>query len=316
VAEGAQAHIPVLAGPALDWLAVQPAGVYVDCTAGAGGHAAQIAARLETGRLIALDRDPKAVAMARERLAPFAGATVVHANYGQLREVLDGLRIGSVEGILLDAGVSSMQLDAADRGFSFQQEGPLDMRMDTSTGLPAAAWLQTVSEPELAQVLRQYGDVKPARRIASAIVRRRAAGQLESTGDLASAVKDALQFVRGMPEEVRTVFQAIRIGVNEELQWLEAGLEQAIDCLAPGGRLVVIAFHSGEDRVSKQVLQRASRPERVLHPDGRVRAVHAPRLRLLTRKPVTPDAEEVRVNPRAASARLRAAERLREGATA
>ncbi|MFP4501582.1 MAG: 16S rRNA (cytosine(1402)-N(4))-methyltransferase RsmH [Candidatus Hydrogenedentota bacterium] len=303
-------HTPVLGGAVLAWLAVRGDGVYVDCTAGAGGHAAFIAQRLTTGRLIALDRDASAVAMARARLADCPRATVRHANYATLRDTLAQEDVARVDGLLVDAGVSSMQLDDPERGFSFQEDGPLDMRMDRSAGPTAAAYLAQVSEADLAQTLKRYGDVRPARRIAAAVVQRRRAGQLTRTGDLAAAVREALPFVKGEPEEIRTVFQAVRMAVNEELRWLENVLDQAVDLLVAGGRLVVIAFHSGEDRVVKQALRAASRPERLLHADGRVRACRPPRLRLLTPRPVTPDPEELRANPRAKSAKLRAAERL------
>ena len=292
------------------WLAVRPGGTYVDCTVGLAGHAARIATALKGGRLIALDRDPASVALARERLDPFHNVTVLHRNYGDLGAVLDELGVEQVDGILIDAGVSSTQLDDPDRGFSFQKEGPLDMRLDPTSGPTALERLATISEPELARVLKEYGDVGPARRIAAAIVRRRGGPGLETTKDLAEAIAEALPFVRDrLPEETRTCFMAIRMLVNDELRWLEIGLDQAIDALAPAGRLVVIAFHSGEDRVVKRVLRDAGRPRRERYPDGRTRAIHAPRLAVLTRRPVRPSAEEVRENPRARSARLRAGER-------
>jgi 16S rRNA (cytosine1402-N4)-methyltransferase len=303
-------HVPVLAGAALGWLRIRDDGVYVDGTAGAGGHSALIAERIPRGRLIALDRDPAAVEAARARLREFANVEVRHRNYGERAAVLAERGIEGVDGVLLDAGLSSMQIDDGARGFSFQEEGPLDMRMDPSAGPTAATYLARVDESELSRVLREYGDVGPSRRIAAAIVARRHRNALRTTRDLAAAVEEALDFVRGTPEEVRTVFQAIRMAVNEELTWLERGLHDAVAALRPGGRLVAIAFHSGEDRVVKNVLRDASRPRRELYPDGRVRVVHPPLMRVLTPKPVTPDAEETRANPRAHSARLRAAERV------
>ncbi len=309
----AQAHVPVLAETALAWLAVKPDGAYVDCTAGAGGHAAMIAARLSAGgRLLAIDRDPMAAELAAQRLREYACVTVAQGNYGNLREILVAAGLAAVDGILIDAGLSSMQLNTPSRGFSFQESGPLDMRMDPESGESAAAYLARVTEAELAEVLRHYGDVGPARRIARAILRRRAAGALKSTDDLADAVREALDFVRGEPEEIRTVFQAIRIVVNDELGHLERGLRQALTALRPGGRLVVISFHSGEDRVVKGLLREASRARRMLREDGRTLSVRLPSLRILTPKPVLPDAEEIARNPRAKSARLRAAERLVE----
>jgi 16S rRNA (cytosine1402-N4)-methyltransferase len=294
---------------ALAWLAVRPEGTYVDATAGLGGHSEAIARRLTSGRLIALDRDPAAVALAGARLAPWPAARVVEANYGEMAGTLAALGVEAVDGILLDAGCSSMQLDESGRGFSFQADGPLDMRMNPGAGVPASEFLASTPPETLATLLRTYGDVERPRRIAEAISARAAAGRLIRTSDLVAAVREALPFVRDMPEEVRTVFQAVRMAVNDELRWLEAGVLQAVDLLRPGGRLVVISFHSGEDRVVKGVLRAASRSERLLHPDGRTREERPPRLRVLTPKPVPPDAAEMAANPRSKSARLRAAER-------
>lgn len=305
-------HVPVLAGPAIEWLNVREKGVYVDCTAGAGGHASLIAERLSGGRLIALDRDPSAVERARRRLASYPVAAVYHRNYGELAALLEKLGVAEVDGILLDAGVSSMQLDEADRGFSLQAPGPLDMRMDPASARTAQTLLESITEQELADLLVRYGDVPRPRRIARGILARRDEHRLTTTSDLSEAVAQALNLQR-TPEEARTVFQAIRIAVNDELRWLETGLEQAIDVLAPHGRLVVISFHSGEDRIVKNVLRDASRKRQRLHPDGRVAEILPPRLHVLTRKPVLPDENEVRDNPRAHSAKLRVAERLTEG---
>lgn len=309
----APSHIPVLADAVIEWLRIKGGGAYVDCTAGLAGHSQPIASRLTTGRLIALDRDPASVEIARERLAGFPNAVVVHGNYGELKAVLAGLGVNEVDGVLIDAGFSSMQLEDARRGFTFQQEGPLDMRLDTSSGETAGEFLAGVGEGELARVLKEYGDVRPARRIAAAIVRRRDRGAMETTVDLAGAVCEALDFVSGQPDEIRTVFQAIRIAVNDELRWLQKGMEEAIDVLRPGGRLVAIAFHSGEDRVIKNVLRDASRPRRDLYPDGRVKSIRPPRVKVLTPKPVKPGAVEIARNPRAKSALLRAVEKLEQG---
>jgi len=306
----AAGHVPVLAGPALEWLGIRQDGIYVDCTAGAGGHAARIAAQLTNGRLIALDRDPQAVARVAERLEEYPFATVLHRNYGSLAEVLAEIGIVQVDGILIDAGLSSVQLDDPTRGFSFQEDGPLDMRMDPSSGESAAEYLNRVPPRELADALKRYGDVRPAKRIAQAMIRRREAGRLNGTRDVAAAVAEALDFVHGVPEETRTVFQALRIVVNEELRWLEAGLRQGVAALKTGGRLVAISFHSGEDRVVKQVMRELSRKQRLLHPDGRSRAEVPPVVRLLTAKPLFPSSKEIQRNPRAKSAKLRAVERL------
>jgi len=302
-------HIPVLASAVLDGLRIREGGIYVDGTVGGGGHAGLIAERMRGGRLIAMDRDPDSLARARERLARFPWVTLLHRNYGELGQALRELGIGLVDGVLIDAGLSSIQLDDPRRGFTFQEDGPLDMRMDTSQGITATQYLEQVREDELAEVLRRYGDVGPARRIARAIAKRAKSSAMQTTGDLAAAVSEALYFVRGVPEETRTVFQAVRIAVNEEYRWLEIGLRQAVEVLGPGGRLAVIAFHSGEDRIAKRVLRDASRPREIRWPDGRVRERVAPTMRVLTLKPIQPDAEERRANPRAHSARLRIAER-------
>jgi 16S rRNA (cytosine1402-N4)-methyltransferase len=302
----------VLAAAVLKWLNIRPEGAFVDCTAGAGGHSELIARQLVGGRLIALDRDPAAVALASERLAIFPQVTVLHANYAQLGSVLNDIGVGPVQGVLIDAGVSSMQIDDPGRGFSLQHEGALDMRMNPTEGMTALEYLAIVDPDELASSLRTFGDVGPARRIAKLLSSRAREGRIRTTVDLVRTVQEALSFVRGIPEEVRTVFQAIRIAVNDELSALSCGVEQAIDCLAPEGRIVAISFHSGEDRVVKNLLNREGRPRREFHPDGRLKHETAPRLRVLTRKPVVPDAAEIQQNPRAHSARLRAAERLRE----
>lgn len=303
-------HVPVMLAEALAWLEVRPEGVYVDCTAGAGGHAAAIAARLGAGRLIALDRDPDAVVMAGERLRPFPNARVERAAYGELNTVLERLAVVEIDGALIDAGCSSMQLDRPDRGFSFQEDGPLDMRMDPASGAPASEMLARMEEDAIAQALVDFGDVPFPKRIARSIHARAVAGRLERTHDLVSAVKEALPHVKGTPDEVRTVFQAVRIAVNRELEQLETGARAAIGCLRAGARLVVITFHSGEDRVIKDLFREASRARIERWPDGRTKSEHPPTVRLLTSKPVLPGEMEMRVNPRSKSAKMRVVERL------
>ena len=308
--DSASTHVSVMTGPVLEWLRVREDGTYVDCTVGAGGHSEAIVQRLTGGRLIAIDRDAAAVALASERLEPYSRATVVRGNYGELGSLLAELGISSVEGVLIDAGVSSMQLDTPSRGFSFQREGPLDMRMDASRGETAEELIASIRESDLARLLKEYGDVRPSKRIAAAICRRRDAGAMHTTRDLAESVREALEFAGPSPEELRTVFQAVRMAVNEELGNLESGLQQGAKVLSEEGRIVVITFHSGEDRIAKNTLRDASRRRRILAPDGRVERVEKPRLKTLTRKPVLPSKEEVLRNPRSASAKLRAAERL------
>lgn len=302
-------HIPVMAEEALRWLSIRPEGVYVDGTAGAGGHASLIAAQLSGGRLLALDRDPSAVVLAGERLRACACASVHHANYADMAAVLAELGIAGADGVLIDAGCSSMQIDTAGRGFSFQEDGPLDMRMNPEAGESAAELLRRCSREEVERILRDYGDVGPAGRIAASVKEFSHGGRLETTHDLVAAVKAALPFLTETPDEVRTVFQAVRIAVNDELGGLRRGVEAAINCLNPGGRVVVIAFHSGEDRIVKQVMREASRKRHELHPDGRIKSTEAARLKVLTPGPVEAGVGECARNPRAKSARLRAGER-------
>ncbi len=231
--------------------------------------------------------------------------------------------MAKVDGVLIDAGMSSMQLDNAARGFTFQSDGPLDMRMDSSHGASAAEFLATISEPDLARILDEYGDVRHSRRIAKSICHRRDEGGLETTADLTAAVLDSTRRADSPETEpfrvprtgpradaVRQVFQAIRIVVNDELGSLERGLRAAVDVLAPGGRLVLISFQSGEDRVWKRVMNDLSRKREELTADGRVARSIPPIMRVLTKRAVGPTAEEIHANPRAHSARLRAAERL------
>lgn len=308
MAPSPQIHIPVMVEEAISLLRIRPDGVYVDATTGAGMHSERIAGLLAGGRLLALDRDAAAVALSRERLSRFSCASVIKANYSELRAVLASQGITAVDGVLLDAGVSSMQIDQAERGFSLQADGPLDMRMDTTEERDAAAWLARSDCDEIEDVLREYGDVRPAGRIARAIVARCKANQMRRTSDLAAAVREALDFVTSDPDEIRTVFQAVRIAVNEELKHLELGLRQAAQSLAAGGRLVVISFHSGEDRVVKRIFQELTRPSVQLYPDGRIREKTAPRFRLAAPKPLLPTPAEMRANSRSKSAKMRAIE--------
>jgi 16S rRNA (cytosine1402-N4)-methyltransferase len=302
-------HISVLFQAALDGLQVRPGGQYIDATIGGGGHGSGIlAAASPDGHLLGLDRDPTAVETARARLAPYVDRVVlVHTSFNRLAEVAQANRCVPADGVLFDLGLSSLQLANPARGFAFLAEGPLDMRFDPTTDGPTAASLvNELSPEELATILYQFGEERQARRIANAIV---AARPLYTTTELASVVERAVGR-RGRIHPATQSFQALRVAVNDELAMLEEALPQAVDVLAPGGRLVVISFHSLEDRLVKRFIRRESR-DCVCAPESPVCVCdHHATLRLIGRKPIRPTADEVAVNPRARSARLRVAERV------
>lgn len=304
------AHQPVLLGEVIAGLAIRADGTYVDCTYGRGGHALEILRRLdERGRLVAMDRDPMAIAAAQVLAANDARVSVRPCRFDALEEVIRDLDLGGrVQGALFDLGVSSPQLDQPERGFSFQRKGPLDLRMDPGSGMTAAQWIARAGEAEIAECLRRYGEERYARRIARAIVEARRQRPIETTSELAGiAARAHPAWQRGEHPATRT-FQAIRILVNDELNQLKAGLAQAVRVLAAGGRLLVISFHSLEDRIVKQFMRRESgRAGEHRHALAAPPAV--PRLRLLG-KAIKPGEAEIRANPRARSARLRVAERL------
>jgi 16S rRNA (cytosine1402-N4)-methyltransferase len=306
---GAAGHAPVLLDEALEALAVRPDGFYVDATFGRGGHTRAILAQLgKQGKLLAIDRDPQAVVAAKALLGADPRASVVQAPFSRLAEVVDEAG-RPADGILLDLGVSSPQLDEAQRGFSFLRDGPLDMRMDPGSGESAADWLAHAREREIATVISRLGEERFARRIAHAIVVARAEAPIATTGRLASVISQAVPTREPGKHPATRSFQALRIHVNRELEELEQVLPQAVDCLAPGGRLVVISFHSLEDRMVKRYLRRASQDDPawaglpVVPPQARAR------LRLVGRA-VFAGADEVDRNPRSRSAVLRTAERV------
>jgi 16S rRNA (cytosine1402-N4)-methyltransferase len=311
-------HLPVLAdrvGVLLAPALTRPGAVLVDATLGLGGHAAALLRDHPQVQLVGLDRDPQALEAARSRLAEHeARVTYVHDVYDQLPAALDRLGLAEVDGVLFDLGVSSLQLDAPDRGFAYSRDVPLDMRMDPTTGRTAADILNTYPATELTRVLRDFGEERHARRIAEAVVRERAAEPFTTSARLVELIRSVVpggrQLVGGHP--AKRTFQALRIEVNAELAALGRALPAAVDVLAVGGRVVVLSYHSLEDRMVKQTLGALSQPD-VPRGVPVVPPGHEPLLRLLTRGAERPDPAEVEVNPRAASARLRAAERIRPG---
>jgi len=293
-------------------LAVQPDGVYVDCTLRGGGTARAV---LETlgpgGRLVGLDRDADALAENRA-LSSDPRVDLVQTSFDRLEAVLAGLGLAGADGVLFDLGVSSHQLDVPERGFSYHALGPLDMRMDRTAELTAARLVATASEAELARILWTYGEERYARRIAAALVRERARRPVVTTGHLAAVIREALPGGAGRkgPHPARRTFQALRIAVNDELGFLERGLAAAVGTLRPGGRVVVLSYHSLEDRLVKRCFADWAQ-DCVCPPQAPVcRCDHRARVRVLTKKPLTPGDEELAANPRARSARLRAAEKL------
>ncbi|WP_327633926.1 16S rRNA (cytosine(1402)-N(4))-methyltransferase RsmH [Kribbella sp. NBC_00482] len=313
----AERHVPVMLERVVALLApalARPGAVVVDATLGLGGHSEAFLRQFPEVRLIGLDRDPAALRLAGDRLAQYAERiTLVHAVYDELPQVLEDLDVPAIDGILFDLGVSSMQLDEADRGFAYAQDAPLDMRMDSTGPTTAADILNTYSAADLARILFQYGEEKFARRIADRIVRERETEPFTNSARLSELVRNAIpQAARrtgGHP--AKRTFQALRIEVNGELDVLRRALPAALESLALHGRIVVMSYHSLEDRITKQAITPGTKSD---VPDDLpvIPAGHEPYLKLLTRGAERPTEEEVAVNPRAASARVRAAERIRE----
>ncbi len=301
----------------MEALAIKPDGIYVDGTAGGGGHSYEIAKRLAqlcgTGRLIAIDQDEAAIKAATKKLAPFGErATVVRNNFCHVAEVLDEQCVPRIDGILLDLGVSSFQLDTPERGFSYMADAPLDMRMDMRQELSARDVVNTYSEQELRRILFDYGEERFAPRIAARIVEARRERPIESTGELTAIIKAAIPAAarEGGHHPAKRSFQAIRIEVNAELDVIRPALEAAMARLSPGGRMAVITFHSLEDRIVKETF--AAMASGCTCPRGLPVCVcgKRPSVRLITRKPILPDGEELAENPRSRSAKLRVAEKL------
>jgi len=303
-------HTPVLAGEALAGLALEADGYYVDATFGRGGHTALLLQALgREGRVLALDRDPQAIAAGRRRFADEMRLTLVHASFADLATLVPASAQRPCRGVLFDLGVSSPQLDDAQRGFSFRADGPLDMRMDPTHGEPVAAWLARAGVDEIRQVIATFGEERFARRVAQAIVAARRVSALSRTSELAALVASAVRTREPGKHPATRTFQALRMFVNDELGQLGRGLAGALEILAPGGRLVVISFHSLEDRAVKRFMQGASQVDPALKRLPVIPHSARPRLKLIGRK-LRPGEAEVARNPRSRSALLRVAERL------
>ena len=303
-------HIPVMLHEAVDGLNIRPDGVYVDGTAGGGGHSAEILSRLESGMLYSIDQDPDAIAEVTERFKNNEHSKILQGNFGDMKALLSAVGVTAVDGVLLDIGVSSHQLDEGSRGFSYHEDAPLDMRMSQS-GATAADLVNSMELSELSRIISLYGEEKYAYSIAKGIVRAREEKSIETTLELAEIVKNNVpQKVRRDGHPARKTFQAIRIAVNRELEVLEKGLEGAFELLNKGGRLSVITFHSLEDRVTKQLMK--DKAQGCTCPKDFPVCVcgNVPKAKIITRKPILPSDEELEANPRARSAKLRVLEKL------
>ncbi|HOP72473.1 MAG TPA: 16S rRNA (cytosine(1402)-N(4))-methyltransferase RsmH [Thermoclostridium caenicola] len=309
-------HKPVMLDECIDYLNIRANGVYVDATLGGAGHSSAILKRLgPEGLLIGIDQDQDAIRAAGQKLenVQTQGRYVLyHTNFEKIREVIGMQKLKAVDGVLMDLGVSSYQLDEGERGFSYQQDAPLDMRMNKSEEMDAAWVVNNLSREELTRIIREYGEEKWASRIAEFIVKSRETQKITTTGQLVDIIKAAIPAAarREGPHPAKRTFQAIRIAVNRELEVLEKTLGEIIDFLNPGGRLAVITFHSLEDRIVKQIFK--DKAQGCICPGDFPKCVcgRTPQIRILTRKPVTPSEDELERNPRARSAKLRVAEKL------
>ena len=306
-------HLPVLLHECIEGLDIKPEGIYLDGTLGRAGHSREIAKRLTSGRLICVDRDQAALDAAQERLGPWLDrVSLVHSNFCEIDTILDGLGISAVDGMLFDLGVSSPQLDDASRGFSYMADAPLDMRMDQSDALTARTVVNEWPREELRRIFSQYGEERYAGPIAAAIERRRAERPIKTTLELVEVIRSAMpgKALKEKQHPAKRCFQAIRIAVNDELSSVDRMLQSAVPRLKPGGRLAVISFHSLEDRIVKNALAGFAKGC-TCPPDFPVCVCgKKPVIRLVSRKPIVSGTEELEVNPRARSAKLRVAEKL------
>ncbi len=303
-------HIPVLLNETVDGLNIKENGIYVDGTAGGGGHSAEILSHLKDGKLISIDQDPDAIRHVKERFKDNPNSIIVKGNFGDMKELLNARGVYSVDGVMLDIGVSSHQLDTSERGFSFHEDAPLDMRM-SQQGLSAADLVNTLDYAELARIINNYGEEKFASSIAKNIVKAREEKRIETTLELAEIIKNSVpQKVRRDGHPARKTFQALRIAVNRELEVLEKGLDGAFELLSKGGRLAVITFHSLEDRIVKQKM--ASWCVGCTCPKDFPVCVcgNKPKAKLVNRKPIVANEEELQLNVRSRSAKLRVCEKL------
>ena len=306
-------HVSVLLEECIDALAIKPDGIYVDGTLGGAGHSSRIAAQLTTGRLIGIDRDPVALKAAGQRLTPYQDrVTLVHSNFCEVKQVLADLQIPGVDGILLDLGVSSPQLDDGSRGFSYMADAPLDMRMNNEDTLTAHTVVNQWSYEELKRILFDYGEERYAPKIAAAICNRREVKPIETTLELVDIIRSAMPAaaLREKQHPAKRSFQAIRIAVNDELGSVEKVMRDAVDCLNPGGRLAIITFHSLEDRIVKVGMADAAKgctcpPNFPVCVCG-----NQPKVKIISRKPIVSGEEELERNPRARSAKLRVCEKI------
>lgn len=307
-------HVSVLLNEVIKYLDLRQGGTYVDCTLGGGGHSLEILERIQPGgRVIGIDQDPNALEAARQKLARFeASITLVHSNFFRLREIADSIGLTGVDGILFDLGVSSHQLDVGERGFSYMQDAPLDMRMNPEDPVSAKQLVNQLDEEELTRIIKDYGEERWARRIAKFVIEARQTKTIESTVELVEIIKKAIpaEARRDGPHPAKRTFQALRIAVNDELNRFKKTLQDAADILKPGGRVCVISFHSLEDRITKEVFRELAL-DCICPPGFPVCRCDKQRLvKVVTSKPVLPSPEELAVNPRARSAKLRAAEKV------